>query len=175
MPGPAFIEGDTVTLRPIESDDYGFLQRNRNDPAIRRPLTLESPESREETEDAFERYRKGDGVGLLAWVDGERVGRIAVYDVDWQVDSAEVVYWIAPTHQGNGYATETLALTADYAFADLGLHRLRARVLARNEGSRQVLETVGFQREGRLRESKVYDGEYVDTLVYGLLEDDRRQ
>lgn len=34
MPGPRFLEGDTVTLRPIERDDIEFLHRVMNDPRV---------------------------------------------------------------------------------------------------------------------------------------------
>ena len=39
MPGPAFAEGDSVSLHPIEEEDHEFLQRYRNHPDVRVPLT----------------------------------------------------------------------------------------------------------------------------------------
>lgn len=37
MPGPVFLEGETITLRPIEEEDVEFIQRCMNDPRVWRP------------------------------------------------------------------------------------------------------------------------------------------
>jgi hypothetical protein len=34
MAGPIFLEGEKVSLRPIEKGDIGFLQRCMNDPRV---------------------------------------------------------------------------------------------------------------------------------------------
>jgi ribosomal protein S18 acetylase RimI-like enzyme len=39
MPGPAFTTGERVSLHPIEDEDYEFIQRGRNHPSTRIPLT----------------------------------------------------------------------------------------------------------------------------------------
>jgi len=47
-----------------------------------------------------------------------------------------------------------------------------ARVLDPNEGSKRVLEKVGFEREGTLRDQVFVSGEHVDVGRYGLLADE---
>lgn len=56
-----------------------------------------------------------------------------------------------------------------YAFDQLRLHKVTARVFAFNEASQRLLETVGFTEEGVQREQVFIDGEYQDTHWYGLL------
>ncbi len=94
-------------------------------------------------------------------------------DIDEQFGTAEVGYFFAPDAWGNGYATAAVERVVDYAFEELRLHRVHARVFAFNEGSARVLEKVGFEREGVLREAAYMHGEYVDELRYGLLEPER--
>ena len=57
-----------------------------------------------------------------------------------------------------------------YGFSELGLHRISSWCIADNVASARVLEKVGFQLEGRLRENEYFKGRWWDTLLYGLLE-----
>ncbi|WP_232686730.1 GNAT family N-acetyltransferase [Halobacterium zhouii] len=54
MPGPAFTEGDTVSLHPIEEEDYEFIQYGRNHPDVRVPLTDTTIRSSDDVEEMFE-------------------------------------------------------------------------------------------------------------------------
>ena len=56
-----------------------------------------------------------------------------------------------------------------FAFEELGLRRIEADVDPRNEASIRLLERLGFQREGYLRERWLVDQEINDTVFYGLL------
>jgi RimJ/RimL family protein N-acetyltransferase len=170
MPGAVFSEGESVALHTIEDDDLDFLRRWRNDPAVRRPLTVNEPSNGEQTEQFFENAISSDeGANLLICTDGDPVGMISLFHEDRTAGTANVAYWVAPGEQGNGYATDAADLLCEHAFADRRLHKLRAEVLESNDGSRRVLEKVGFQREGVLREAKFVGGRHVDVYRYGLL------
>ncbi len=67
---------------------------------------------------------------------------------------------------------ETLRAVLDYAFSVLDLHRIEADVDPRNTASVRILERLGFQREGYLRERWQVNGEVQDSLFYGLLRPD---
>lgn len=123
--------------------------------------------------DFREYFRQPGVVALLACRDGEAVGLVWLFRIDEFDRRAEIGYWIAPDEQGNGYGTEALELGVRFAFRGLGLHKVVARVFAFNEGSKRVLEKVGFRKEGDLREHHFVDGEHVDTLLFGLLVRDR--
>jgi len=86
-----------------------------------------------------------------------------------------VGYILAREHWGNGYATEAAKTLTEYGFDELGLHRVYATVHPENAASIRVLEKVGMSYEGRLREDTVYDGNYGDSLVYSILEQEWMQ
>jgi RimJ/RimL family protein N-acetyltransferase len=65
---------------------------------------------------------------------------------------------------------EVLPVIVLFAFEVLGLHRLVADVDPRNTPSVRLLEWLGFQREGYLREHYFQSGEIQDAVLYGLLE-----
>ncbi|MFB9807103.1 GNAT family N-acetyltransferase [Haladaptatus pallidirubidus] len=49
------------------------------------------------------------------------------------------------------------------------LRRVSAQVGSVNEASIELLESLGFEHEGTLREATWFQGEYHDMLWYGLL------
>ena len=49
---------------------------------------------------------------------------------------------------GRGYATRATRLVVEWAFGELGLHRVEANVMPRNARSLRVLEKCGFACEG---------------------------
>jgi RimJ/RimL family protein N-acetyltransferase len=81
----------------------------------------------------------------------------------------ELGYALGLKHRGQGYATEAAAALIGYGFRVLGLHRIEAITTNVNEDSWKVMERLGMNREARLREAEHRDGEWLDTLVYGLL------
>ncbi|WP_123535239.1 GNAT family N-acetyltransferase [Halosimplex salinum] len=177
MPGPVFLRGDGVTLRPVEESDYEFFHRHANHPAVRPGFGGGSPASADDVADRLEQMTDSDEseTFLVCADDGdpdsvERVGEAFLFDLHKQRGSVEIGYWIAPDHQGNGYATAAAELLVDYCFTERRLHKVDARVLAFNDGSRAVLEKVGFEHEGRRRETFYVDGEYVDADLYGIVE-----
>lgn len=173
MPGPVFLEGDQVTLRPLEREDLTFVQTYYNHPAIRRPLGRADPETMDDLDDAFEGYMQ-ERVNLLVCVDGEPVGAVALFDWDETAGRVELAYWVVPETQGNGYATDAASQALRYAFEERRCHKVVAGAFASNDASRGVLESLGFRQEGRLRDDAFVGGEYVDAVRYGLLAEEWR-
>ena len=82
-------------------------------------------------------------------VDGHPVGTVAVRavgpstgELSWAVDEAQ---------RGRGYATRALRLLVGYAFADLGLTRLEARVPPDNHRAIRLARRTGMRNEGQTR------------------------
>jgi RimJ/RimL family protein N-acetyltransferase len=61
-----------------------------------------------------------------------------------------------------------------YAFEKLGLHRIYAVADARNLRALALAERVGMRREGEFREAEWFKGEWTTTVLYALLESERR-
>ena len=187
MPGAVFLRGDRVSLHTIAESDLELLHENVNDPRVRRPLTNASATTMAETEAFYENVVcDDDGVNLLicAHDDGdddavgggakrcepEAVGDVALFDVDERTRSAELAIAVQPEYWSNGYGTAASRLLVAYAFDERNRHRLQARVMATNDASRRIWETLGFTHEGRVREDQFDGGEYRDTHYFGLLE-----
>ncbi|WP_135667513.1 GNAT family N-acetyltransferase [Halorhabdus rudnickae] len=186
MPGPAFRLGDTVALHPWEDEDVDFYHENRNSAAVRRPLTDVNPRTRHQVTEHFEEeVYDGDGddddMDFLVCTGSPealrtgdtdavtRVGQVAISWVNRPHDVGMLMYWAAPSQQGNGYISEATRLLLDHAFGERRLHKVWAMVVEPNRASQAVLEKLGFQQEGHYREETFYEGEYVDARRYAVL------
>lgn len=86
---------------------------------------------------------------------------IREYEIGWTVRRAD---W------GKGFAPEAAAEVLRYAFKDLNAHRVVAFCHAENAASVRVMEKLGMQREGRLRETRWLNNAWCDEFVYAILE-----
>jgi RimJ/RimL family protein N-acetyltransferase len=172
MPGAPFLRGDRLTLRTVTSDDHEFLLEHGNDPAVRAGAPAPTPVDGDDLADFLD---DGASVQFLPCRDREPVGFVFLFEVEPWRDNAELGCWIVPGEQGEGYATEATGLCLDHAFDDLGLHKVVARVFEHNDASMAVLDKLGFQQEGRLREQDYVRGAYRDTLLFGLLADEHER
>lgn len=111
-------------------------------------------------------------MALVVERDGRVVGDVALWLTGESERLAEIGWVLAPASAGQGLAAEAAAAVIDAAFAD-GLHRIEAQMDARNDASARLCERLGLTREAHLRQNW-WEGEWTDTLVYGLLATDPR-
>ena len=169
MPGPAFIEGESVELRTIEEEDIAFMQAVINDREIWRAIGRPSPVNRAQEREFFDEIVSDDEqLTLMIVAEDQPVGMVSLTP-GGENHSAELGYWVAPEHQREGYGSAGVTHTLTHGFNQLGYHRIAARVFAFNKASQGLLESLEFRREGRHREAAFVDGEYRDVLWYGLL------
>ena len=85
---------------------------------------------------------------------------------------ASIGYILNRDFWGKGYATESVQALLAFGFGTLAMHRIMATTHPLNKASGRVLEKCGFRYEGRRREDKLVRGEWRDTLVFSMLEQD---
>ncbi|MFC7203502.1 GNAT family N-acetyltransferase [Haloferax namakaokahaiae] len=162
------VAGERVSLRPVERDDAEFLQLSMTKPEIRIPLGSNDPMNSHQATKFIENViEDGDGVSFIVEADDERIGIVATKSTE--PARPELVYWFVPEYHGQGYGSEAVGCLVEYLFRTVECRGLYARLFDFNEGSRGVLEKLGFTHEGTFREARFIDGEYVDTLHFGLL------
>jgi ribosomal-protein-alanine N-acetyltransferase len=176
MPGSVFLEGDAVTLHPVEPEDAPYLAALLNDPEVRQGIARSYPMSEADERAWIESLDETnpDGVNLVICADGDPVGTIGVNEVVQRWGKAELGYMIEPEAWNQGYATDATGTVVDYLIDELRFEKLNSRVFATNPASAQVLEKVGFEHEGTSRSHAFVDGERVDLELYGLTAADRR-
>ncbi len=108
-------------------------------------------------------------------VDGPLVGDVVLMFHHEEHRAGEIGYVFAPQFQGHGYAAEAVAAVIDLGLAQLGLHRIVARLDARNESSARLCERLGLRREAHFVSNELFKGEWTDEVVYAVLAADWRR
>lgn len=78
--------------------------------------------------------------------------------------SCHLGYRLDAGEVNRGYMTEAVRLMIDYAFKGLGLHRIEANIMPRNEASLHVVRKLGFYEEGKALKYLKINGSWEDHL-----------
>ncbi|WP_324720837.1 GNAT family N-acetyltransferase [Salinimicrobium sp. HB62] len=165
-------------LRQQELKDASFLQRLRSNKEVMR--YMDSDEHRDlKTSEAFihrnlESFQKKNGFFwvITALASEKFMGDIILHRIDRTNARAEIGYTLHPDYWGHGYMTEALRAVINFGFYDLGLHSIEANINPANDTSRALLLKTGFVKEAYFRENYYYNGQFLDSEIYSLLEKD---
>jgi RimJ/RimL family protein N-acetyltransferase len=97
-------------------------------------------------------------------------GRATLTLVNEPIREWEIGWAIHPDLWGKGLATESARRVLEFAFAEVHAHRVVAFSHAQNAASLRVMEKLGMRREGRLRETRRWRGDWADEAVFSILE-----
>lgn len=81
-------------------------------------------------------------------------------------------YGVAARMQGQGLMREVLEVGIAWAFGELGLHRIMANYLPRNERSARLLASLGFEKEGYAKQYLQIAGVWEDHVLTALIAPD---
>lgn len=131
--------------------------------------TLE--QTRERLQAAAEKFDRREELRLHVWsADGQTfLGSSGYHALDWRVPKAEIGYWIATPHTGQGYALEVAQSLTTFGLDVLALRRLEIRCDSRNERSARIPRQLGYSFDARLVNDSVAPdapGELRDTLIF---------
>lgn len=167
-------------LRPLVEDDVDALLAYRADPEVCRylpfePMTPEVVRARL-AGDWARTELTAEGQSLTLGVEERASGRL-VGDVLLVFHSAvhaagEIGYVLHPDVRGRGYANEASATLLGLGFDGLGLHRVVARLDARNGASARLAARLGLRHEAHFVRNALVKGEWSDELVFAMLADD---
>lgn len=157
-----------LNLRPLKSADLPLILRWRNHPNIRQFMYSRHEISFQEHCNWFEEVEKNPNLHALIYeADEQPVGFASVKEII-EKRVAEWGFYLAPgAVSGTGSALGISVL--DYAFFNLGIHKLCGEVIEKNERSINFHLKLGFTQEG-LQRDQYFDGTNYRSIVhFGLL------
>lgn len=120
-------------------------------------------------------WRNDEGFSFLIFTkpDEIMVGGLGITNVRRGVaQMASIGYWTGRDFVRRGYMTEAVNAALEFAFTQLGLHRIEAACIPDNLASKGLLEKIGFRKEGEARAFLKINGEWRDHLLYAILRDE---
>ncbi len=169
------LESERLFLRQITNEDINEVFELRSNPEIMkfvpRPLISKKEEALEHIKLIQSKIEENDGINWAITIKGnpKLIGIIGHYRISWENLRSEIGYMILPEFHGKGITSEAVKLLIDYGFNTMKMHSLEAIIDPRNQASARVLEKNNFVLEGQFKEDTFWQGEWLDSNVYSLL------
>ena len=171
-------ESERLLFRKLLLSDAKDLLLIRSNDAVMRFMDVMRFESIADAEKMIrsveESYKNENGIN---WAIVEKhsnsfVGYFGFFRIIPEHCRAESGYALKPEYWGKGYMYETINKMVRFGFENMRLHSIEANVNPLNERSKKVLERIGFKKEAHFRENYLFNGEFLDSIIYSLLEKD---
>jgi ribosomal-protein-alanine N-acetyltransferase len=166
---------DRLILRKITLEDAPELFFMRTDDRIMKYIERPRPKDINDTivfiNSINEKEKNNDLVtwGIALKHDPKLIGTICYLNIEKENYRSEIGYALHPDHWGKGVMHEVLEVVINYGFNVMKLHSIGANINPENIGSQKLLEKNGFVREAYFKENFFWQGEFLDSAVYSLL------
>lgn len=176
-----FWQGERVRLRAIEEDDadaeYYAIDENFDSESERYGDMIGFPTTPQRMADVIAEMSAKEPEGdeffmIIENEDGEVIGNINSHSCSRRMGHFRYGIDIMERYRGMGYGTEAVLLLLRYFFCELRYHKCNVGIYSFNKPSIAFHESLGFVREGCLREMVYTNGKYYDELHYGMTADE---
>jgi ribosomal-protein-serine acetyltransferase len=175
----ALLTNRCVVRRFRENEGTAFqklIYNNRDILQDHFPLLVGEVSSSEDTAETFLRERiaawllqQDYSFGIWLNETTELIGYVHLFEINWEVPSAEISFFIDRDQHKSGLMTEVLARIIRFSFKQLELEKIYLRTLSDNYDCQRLVRRVGFSREGDLRnEFRKPGGMLVDLVRFGF-------
>ena len=178
---PVRLETPRLLLRELRLDDWPDARAIDSDPEVVRFQSndvVDEAGSRaylaEAERLARESPRQVYDLAITEPGDDRLLGRVGLRIRRPEHREAELWFTLRRDRWGTGLASEAAAGLLDLAFGPLGLHRVYGDCDPRNHRSARLMEKLGLRREAHLRQNWWLKGEWCDSLLYAILEEEWR-
>jgi ribosomal-protein-alanine N-acetyltransferase len=169
------LETERLHLRRLVKEDVNevFALRSDNEVMkyIPRPLVKTNEEALEHIAMIDEKIENNEGINWAISLKNnpKLIGIIGHYRIKPEHFRAEIGYMLLPEYHGKGIIVEAIKETLNYGFQVMKLHSIEAIIDPENFASESVLQKSGFIKEAHLKENEYYEGRFLDTVIYSIL------
>lgn len=165
-----------LAYRLLEERDLATRVAWMNDPRIYKTMHFTPPITLDGTIEWFRRNRGSNARrDFVLEDDGEIVVMNGLTGCSDPINKAESYTFVSPSLKGKGYGKTSLSLKCWYAFNIWKINKVWAYIDSDNVASLRMYESVGFKREGLLRQEVYREGGLIDRCYVGILADDLNQ
>lgn len=107
--------------------------------------------------------------GMILKKEEKFIGTLGLNGLQLKNMKSEIGYELHPNYWRNGYTSEAIKEVLRFSFDDLALNRIGAVVYPENQASLNLLERLGFVKEGLLRDYLHQNNHFHNTFMLSLL------
>jgi ribosomal-protein-alanine N-acetyltransferase len=172
------LETERLYLRRLVNEDVNEVFALRSDKEVMkyipRPLVKTNEEALEHIAMIDEKIENNEGINwAISLKDNPKlIGIIGHYRIKPEHFRAEIGYMLLPEYHGKGIIVEAIKEILNYGFQVMKLHSIEAIIDPKNSASERVLQKSGFVKEAHLKENEYYEGRFLDTVIYSIINKD---
>ena len=172
------LESDRLVFREFDMNDATELFLIRSNDKVMNYMDSYKHQTIQDSELLITQVQKsfeektGINWAIIEKSTNELIGYFGYWRLIKEHCRAEIGFALKPEFWGKGFMKETLVRLVDFGFNNLRIHSIEANVNPENESSIHLLENFGFKKEAYFRENYLYNGQYIDSMIFCLLETD---
>ena len=169
------LESERLLLRAVAETDVAEVFVLRADPEVMkfipRPLATNLQDALNHIELINNGVKANESINWAITLQGNNrlIGMICLIRMQPENYRTEVGYILHPEFHGKGIMDEALKAVIAYAFNTLKFHSLEALIDPFNTASERLLIRNDFVKEGHFKEKTLYNGVFLDDVIYSLL------
>ena len=165
------LESERVILRQFVATDLENVFKGLSHPDIIKyyGISFDSLEATKEQMTWFadlEKNNTGIWWAVCSKADGSFLGAGGLNALSTEHKKAEIGFWLLPESWGKGLMTETMPLICNYAFNEIGLHRIEGFVETKNTNCKKAMAKLKFNLEGTMQDCEVKNGAFISVDIY---------
>lgn len=169
------LETERLVLRRTtldDANDYFFL---RSSPEAMKHICKPLQKSVEETKELIYKINEmiafNDGISWSVCLKNNKkmIGSVSFHRIEKDHYRAEIGYMLHPDYWRMGIISEAVEAIINYGFNTLNFHSIEAHIDPTNIGSKKLLQKFSFVKEAYFKENYFFNGKFLDTAVYCLL------
>jgi ribosomal-protein-alanine N-acetyltransferase len=169
------LETDRLLLRKMSMSDAADVFEYASNPEVAQYTSWSAhqtiSDSQQFLESVIAKYAAGQPMdwGIAHKRDRKLIGTCGF--ASWAISHArgEIGYVLSRQYWGQGYMTEAVKAVISFGFHVMLLNRIQATCMLENVASARVMEKVGMQYEGILREYAFFKNQYLDLKLYAIV------
>lgn len=172
------LETERLILRPFCLEDAKHIFEIRSNEYVMKFMDSSFHNSLSDSEkfveSNLENQAKGNGYfwAIIEKTSNKFIGDFSIWSIDKVNNRGQIGYSLKKDYWQKGYMSEAMNVILRYGFTEIGIHSFEANINPLNDGSRKCLEKIGFKKEAYFRENYLFNGKYLDSEIYSLLESD---
>ncbi len=172
------IETERLLLRKITLNDANDIFEYGSDPLVSQYTMWSTHTSIEDTKNFLrslsKMYKKRELIdwGIVHKSEQKLIGTCGYVEWSMNHSRAQIGYALSRKYWSQGYMSEAVSAIIDFGFREMSLNKIEARCAQENIASARVMEKVGMQLEGILRQQLFVKDQYWDLKIYSILRDD---
>ncbi|MEG4004568.1 GNAT family protein [Microcoleus sp. Pol11C1] len=172
------IETERLLLRKITLNDASDMFEYACNPEVSKYTMWSTHTSIEDTKyflkSITKMYKRRELVdwGIVHKADKKFIGTCGFVEWSMTHSRAEIGYALSRNYWGEGYMSEAVNAVIEFGFREMLLNRILARCEVSNIASARVMEKVGMQLEGILRQHLFVKDRYWDLKLYSILREE---